>query len=450
MLSDVIAALSTPPGRSAIAVVRLSGSGAFDVAGRVLRPFQREPQRRASRVSVVHPTTKEIIDQALYVVYQAPGSYTGEDTVEISTHGGVLVPSETLGALFQAGARLATPGEFTRRAVINGKMDVLQAEAVGDLIDATSPSQRRAAISQLDRGLSKRIEALRSQVLELEALICYEIDFPEEDSGPVPPERIDAALRRLADSLRLLSRTAAEGERLRDGALAVIAGRPNAGKSSLFNALLGTDRAIVTEAPGTTRDAIEAAVSCDGFPFRLIDTAGLRPTEEPTEDRIERLGIEVSRRYLSSADVVVFCVESGQKLSAAEREFLDDLEAPTLVVETKADLGAGAAGAPVLRTSAVSGVGLSELRTELARFAFANLSAQSEMEPLVTRERHRAALAVASDEVDAFREARDSGLEGAVAAVHLRAAVASLEDIIGAVTHQDVLDRLFASFCVGK
>ncbi len=450
MLNDVIAALSTPPGRSAIAVVRLSGSGAFDVAGRVLQPFQREPQRRASRVSVVNPATKEVIDQALYVVYRAPGSYTGEDTVEISTHGGVLVPSETLGALFQAGARLATPGEFTRRAVINGKMDVLQAEAVGDLIDATSPWQRRAAIGQLDRGLSKRIEALRSQVLELEALVCYEIDFPEEDSGPVPPERIAAALNRLADSLRLLSRTAAEGERLRDGALAVIAGRPNVGKSSLFNALLGTDRAIVSEAPGTTRDAIEAAVSCDGFPFRLIDTAGLRPTEDPTEDRIERLGIEVSRRYLSSADVVVFCVESGLKLSAAEREFLEDLEAKTLVVETKADLGAGVTGARVLRTSAVSGAGLSELRTELARFAFANLSAQSVMEPLVTRERHRAALAVASDEIDAFREARDSGLEGAVAAVHLRAAVASLEDIIGAVTHQDVLDRLFASFCVGK
>ena len=446
MLTDVIAALSTPAGRSAIAVVRLSGSGAFDVAGRVLRPFQREPQRRASRVSVINPKTREVIDQALYVVFQAPGSYTGEDTVEISTHGGVLVPSETLGALFQAGARLATPGEFTRRAVINGKMDVLQAEAIGDLIDATSPSQRRAAIGQLDRGLSKRIEALRSQVLELEALICYEIDFPEEDSGPVPPERIDAALNRLADSLRLLSSTAAEGERLRDGALAVIAGRPNVGKSSLFNALLATDRAIVSEAPGTTRDAIEAAVSCDGFPFRLIDTAGLRPTE----DRIEQLGIEVSQRYLSSADVVVFCVESGQTLSTAEREFLDDLEAPTLVVETKADLGTGAVGAPVLRTSAVSGAGLSELRTELARFAFANLSAQSDMEPLVTRERHRAALAVASDEIDAFREARDSGLEGAVAAVHLRAAVGSLEDIIGAVTHQDVLDRLFASFCVGK
>ena len=189
---------------------------------------------------------------------------------------------------------------------------MLQAEAIGDLIEATSSSQRRAAIGQLDRGLSKRIEALRSQVLEVETLVCYEIDFPEEDSGPVPPERIAAALDRLADSLRLLSSTAAEGERLRDGALAVIAGRPNTGKSSLFNALLGTDRAIVSEAPGTTRDAIEAAVSCDGFPFRLIDTAGLRPTE----DRIERLGIEVSQRYLSSADVVVFCVESGQTLSA--------------------------------------------------------------------------------------------------------------------------------------
>ncbi len=446
MLSDVIAAISTPAGRSAIAVVRVSGKGAFDVAGRVLDPFRPERARRATRTRVVHPTTRDVIDDALCVAFPAPQSYSGENMVEISTHGGVLVPAETLGAFFAAGARLATPGEFTRRAVLNGKLDLLQAEAVGDLIDATAPVQRRAALGQLDRGLSTRIEKLRSQVLDLEALVSYEIDFPEEDSGPVPPERIDAAVGELCGALERLSRTAAEGERLREGALVVIAGRPNTGKSSLFNALVGRERAIVTDVPGTTRDAIEAPISCDGFPFRLVDTAGLRSTD----DEVERLGVEVSRRYLDGADLVLYCAEAGEDLQAGEREFLEQFGEKVVVVLTKTDLKTTCTGQEGIPTSAISGEGLPELRTEMACFAFAVLSGRADIEPLVTRERHRAALAHALEETVLFREARASGIEGAVAAVHLRAAVGALETIVGVVTADDVLDRVFSSFCVGK
>ncbi len=446
MLSDVIAAISTPAGRSAIAVVRVSGKGAFDVAARVLDPFRPERDRRATRTRVVHPTTRDVIDDALCVAFPAPRSYSGENMVEISTHGGVLVPAETLGAFFAAGARLATPGEFTRRAVLNGKLDLLQAEAVGDLIEATAPVQRRAALGQLDRGLSTRIEKLRSQVLDLEALISYEIDFPEEDSGPVPPERIDAAVGELCGALESLSRTAAEGERLREGALVVIAGRPNTGKSSLFNALVGRERAIVTDVPGTTRDAIEAPISCDGFPFRLVDTAGLRSTD----DEVERIGVEVSWRYLDGADLVLYCAEAGEDLQAGERQFLEQFEEKVVVVLTKTDLTTTSTGQEGMPTSAMSGEGLPELRTEMARFAFAVLSGRTDIEPLVTRERHRAALAHALEETVAFREARASGMEGAVAAVHLRAAVGALETIVGVVTADDVLDRVFSSFCVGK
>ncbi len=446
MLSDVIAAVATPAGRSAIAVVRVSGDGAHTAASRVLESFRPKPERRAARSRVVHPATGEVIDDAVYITLHAPRSYTGQDMVEISTHGGVLVPAETLAALVAAGARVATPGEFTRRAVLNGKMDLLQAEAVGDLIDATAPAQRRAALGQLDRGLSLRIAKLRSQVLDLEALVSYEIDFPEEDSGPVAPERIDGAIEELCRAFRELSRTAAEGERLRGGALAVIAGRPNAGKSSLFNALVGRERAIVTEVPGTTRDAIEAPVTCGGFPFRLIDTAGLCSTE----DRVERLGVEVSHRYLDAADVVIFCGECGRRLEPAEQEFLEKLNGRVVMVRTKADISPPSVGESGIRVSAISGEGLPELRTELARFAFAHLSGQADLEPLVTRERHRAALQVALEETEAFRDCRIAGLEGAVAAVHLQAAVGALEDIIGVVTADDVLDRVFASFCVGK
>jgi tRNA modification GTPase len=325
--------------------------------------------------------------------------------VEITTHGGLLAPAETLGALVAAGARLAVAGEFTRRAVLNGKMDLLQAEAVGDLIDATAPVQRRAALNQLDRGLSQRIERFRSDVLELEALVSYEIDFPEEDSGPVPPSRIEAAIDAVATALDALSRTAAEGERLREGAVAVIAGLPNVGKSSLFNAIVGSERAIVTEVAGTTRDAIEVPITCEGFPFRLIDTAGLRSTT----DRVERLGVEVSRRYLEGADVVVCCAEAGRELDASEREFLEQLHAPVVLVRTKADLVPGAADEG-MRVSSVTGEGLDEVRSALARVAFANLLARADLEPMVTRERHRAALRVASRrwKLSGRREPRDS------------------------------------------
>jgi tRNA modification GTPase len=445
MLSDVIAALATPPGRSAIAVLRISGDRAHDVAARLIPDFRVDPVRTARLARLHHPDSADALDQIVYVVYRAPRSYTGEDMVELSLHGGLLGPAEVLAAVLRAGGRLAAPGEFTRRALAHGKLDLLQAEAVADLVDATAPRQRRAAIGQLDRALSRRIDALRSQVLELEALIAYEIDFPEEDDGPVAPQQVDAALDGLTSTLTGLVGTAAEGERLREGAIAVIAGRPNAGKSSLFNALLGTERAIVTDVPGTTRDAIEAPVTCDGFPFRLIDTAGLRRTV----DAVEQLGVEVSRRYLGAADVIVFCAESGRPLDPDEQAFLDQAAAPVVLVRTKHDLGTSAAEEGIA-VSAVTGEGLSALRRALAAQAFARLSVDDTTEPVVTRERQRHALERARDEVEAFRTARGDGVEAAFAAAHLRAAVTALESVIGTISADDVLDRVFGAFCIGK
>ena len=347
-----------------------------------------------------------------------------------------MVPAAALAALAAAGARPAAPGEFTRRAVLNGKMDLLQAEATADLIDAGSPAQRRRALQQLERGLSDRLAALRREILELEALIAYDIDFPEEDEGPVNPEAVRRAWCVVRDRVGDLLKTAPEGERLREGALLVIAGRPNAGKSSLFNALLGTERAIVTEIPGTTRDAIEAYTVIEGFPFRLVDTAGLRESDE----RIERLGIEVSKKYLAAADLVLFCEERDEP---ARDAFLAEITAPIVVVRTKADLGGQG-------VSVLSGAGLPELKRRLAEVAFGKLIALGDVEPVVTRARHRVALERALAEVEAFWAARTSGVDAAAAATHLRTAVLALDDLIGAVTPDDVLDRVFAAFCVGK
>ena len=452
MLSDPIVALATPPGRSALALIRLSGKGAFDVAARALERFRPDPPRVVRRVRVVHPATGEVVDDALVACFPAPRSYTGDDLVELSTHGGLLVPAAALAALLAGGARPAAPGEFSRRAVLNGKLDLLQAEATADLIDAGSPAQARRALQQLDRGLSRRLEQLRAELIELEALIAYEIDFPEEDEGPVAPERVERAWGAARQRIAHLIATAPEGERLREGALLVIAGRPNAGKSSLFNTLLGRERAIVTEVPGTTRDAIEAYAVLEGFPFRLVDTAGLRESD----DRVERMGIDVARRYLDAADLILFCEDAGDEGrgtgdGADRAAFLAACRAPVVAVRTKADLvPVPHPSSPVPVVSVVTGEGLAELRRKLAEVAFGRLLALGDVEPVVTRARHREALDRALAEVEAFQTARKGGVDAAAAATHLRAALGALDDLIGVVTPDDVLDRVFASFCVGK
>jgi len=394
------------------------------------------------RARLAHPTSGEPVDDVLAACFAGPQSYTGEDVVEISTHGGLVVPAAAVAALVAAGARPAEPGEFTRRAVVNGKLDLLQAEATGDLIDAGSPAQRRRALQQLERGLSARLDALRQEILDLDALLAYDIDFPEEDEGPVSEQRVRRAWSVVRGRLADLLRTAPEGERLREGALLVIAGRPNAGKSSLFNALLGTERAIVTEIPGTTRDAIEAHAVIEGFPFRLVDTAGLRESDE----RVEKIGIEVARRYLGAADLVLFCRD------APSDEFSAAPGTPVVEVVTKGDLADRPTARPPdrLSVSVVTGAGLATLRKRLAEVAFGQLLALGDVEPVVTRARHRAALERALAELDGFWAARGAGVDAAAAATHLRAAVTALDDLIGIVTPDDVLDRVFATFCVGK
>ena len=450
MLSDPIVALATPPGRSAVAVIRLSGLGVRDIAARCLRPFPEAP-RTMLRTRLVHGATGELIDEPLAAWYAGPRSYTGEDMVEVFTHGGLLVPADGVAAFVAVGARPATPGEFTRRALLNGKLDLLQAEATADLIDAGSPVQRQRALQQLDRGLSQRLEALRGELLALEALLAYDIDFPDEDEGPVRPERIAQAWRAARDRLAQLLKTAAEGERLRDGALLVIAGRPNAGKSSLFNALLGRERAIVTEVPGTTRDAIEATAVIEGFPFRLVDTAGLRSSD----DRVEKLGIEVSRRYLEDADLVLFCEEMGKREAGRgkrilERSFLSSALLPSSRCTRKRTYSSPPPSSRFPRVSAMTGEGLDVLRRSLAEVAFGQLLSLGDVEPVVTRARHRVALERALGEVEAFQAARTQGVDAVAAATHLRAGVGALDELIGAVTPDDVLERVFATFCVGK
>jgi tRNA modification GTPase len=395
------------------------------------------------------------VDDVVAVRFSGPASYTGEDMLEISCHGGSLAPQLVLEAVCAAGARLAEPGEFTRRAFLSGKMDLMQAEATLDLIEARSPAMHRAALFQLDRGLSRRIEELREELLNLQGLIAYDIDFPEEDDGPIPAARIEEAASRLVSGLERMLELAPEGELLRDGALTVIAGRPNAGKSSVFNALLGFSRAIVTEEPGTTRDAIEALISLDGYPFRLVDTAGLRDDA----GRIEGMGIEVARNYLQRADLVLLCVEAERVPGADEAAFVHELteenNSRVLILRTKADVCLGEASGlvtgsmPELPVSAVTGDGLPGVRAALLERVYAGIRADEET-PVVTRARHIERLSRAQADMVAFQDARRRGLPAEIAGTHVQDATLALEDLLGAVSTEDVLDRVFSAFCVGK
>ncbi len=452
---DTIVARSTAPGVGAIAVVRMSGPGAFAVLERVAPDVgELDPAPRTAHVMrIVDPTDGAVLDHALVTRFHGPDSYTGEDLVEISCHGGVLVPRLVLDACLAGGARAAEPGEFTRRAYLHGRLDLVQAEAVGDLIHARSRALHRA-----------RVGEFRSALVGLEALLAHHVDFPEEDEPPVPLTEVRRRADDVVQRLERLVATAPEGELLREGALVVLAGRPNVGKSSLYNALLGRDRAIVTEVPGTTRDALEADVELAGYPFRLVDTAGLRESE----DRVERLGIEVTRRYMGEADLVLLCVEAGRALSGEEGRFLAELEGTEVVlVRTKSDVAApggrgpkaasgdedgdGGQGVwPSVYVSSATGEGLDALVERLAGLAYSGLVRAGADAPVITRRRHAQALGAALAAVRSFGAALDDGVPAELASTQLRVAESALEDLLGVISTEDVLDVVFRDFCVGK
>ena len=453
---DTIAAVATAPGVGAVAIVRISGGRAFEILAKLTPDGPGLPPPRSPRLAAIwDPRTGELLDRSLITTFPGPESYTGEHLVEISTHGGWLTPSLVLEACVASGARLATPGEFTRRAVLHGKMDLVQAEAVLDLVEGRSRALHDSALFQLERGLSGRIATLREELVCIEALLVHHIDFPEEDEPPVPLERVREQAEAVLAALDDLLSTAPEGELLREGALTVLAGLPNSGKSSLFNALLGQERAIVTEIPGTTRDALEAVVSLGGYPFRIVDTAGIRDTEEP----VERLGVDVARRYLDRADLVLLCSESGRELSSDEGRFLEKLEGvPVVVLRTKVDLACcrmtaeeAGEGEPVaIDVSVVDGTGLGHLQELLPSLVYRGFVRTSVAVPALTRARQADGVRAARRHVAEFLEALEKLVPAEMASTHLRPAETALEELLGVISTDEVFDRVFRDFCIGK
>jgi len=457
---DTIAAIATPPGRGALGVVRLSGPRTGEILLALAPGLKGKlpPPRTPRLLTLIDPVTESPLDRALLTRFSGPASYTGEDAAELSVHGGHLIPAMVLEACIRAGAREARGGEFTQRAYLNGKLDLIQAEGVRDLVEAGSWAAHRAAIAQVEGGLSRRLTELREGMIGIEALLVYHLDFPEEDEPPVPTARIVGEAGSLASRLRLLLSTAPEGELLREGALVVLAGKPNSGKSSLFNALLGEERAIVTEEAGTTRDAIEARISLGGFPFRLIDTAGLREDAE----RVEKLGIEVARRYLAAADLVLLCLPVGESWGE-EMNFLRELPEgkKVLIARTKMDLvtagqssdfsgGSATEQLGEIEVSVHTGAGLEELGRRLPALVYSGMVEMSSDVPVLTRRRQREGVRRALEEIEAFGRALEERVPAEAAAAHLREAESALEELLGVFGGEEILDRVFSDFCIGK
>jgi len=487
-MTDTIAAVSTPPGRGGIGIVRVSGPRAGEVARAVAG---RLPEPRVATSARFLADDGETLDNGLVLWFPAPHSYTGEDTLELQGHGGPVVLDRVVGRVFSLGTRPARPGEFTERAFLNGKLDLVQAEAVADLIDAATHEAARLARRSLDGALSERVNAAVDELVAIRTFIEGALDFPDEEIPDPPTGLIEERLARVRQAVAAARGAAARGNLLREGFAVVIVGRPNVGKSSLLNRLAGRERAIVTEVPGTTRDTVQEPVQVDGLPLRIVDTAGLRPTDDP----VERIGIERTWAAVAEADAVLAVVDDRCGLEEADREILDRLpdRLPQLIVHNKIDLTGAPAGewefgseaglesesvppcpAPAtsgleseaeseadlasglgpesgpghrIRLSAKTGAGVDRLRERLKTLAGFEPRAES---LFMARRRHLVAL---DDALAALEAARRNGAQGAgneIVAEDLRLAQRALGEITGEFTTEDLLGRIFATFCIGK
>jgi tRNA modification GTPase len=453
-VSDTITAISTPPGEGAIALVRVSGVNAVQIADRIFRG-KEEPSRFASHVQhlgEIVGAENQLIDQVLLSIHRAPASYTGEDLVEISCHGGALVSAKVLEACLRAGARAARPGEFTERAFLNGKMDLTQAEAVIDLIRARTDLALRSATEQLEGRLGDQIRKIRDELIALLAHINASIDFPEEGITPDEGQTLCARLDCILEEIAALLATADQGRVLREGVRVVIYGATNAGKSSLLNRLLGYDRVIVSDTHGTTRDTIEETVNLDGVPVRLLDTAGLRASESELESE----GIARTEKSLQLADLRLHIADrnapkpahfNSRKPSEFNGRADDGNE---IVVLNKSDLleETDWKDFPALRISCVTGEGLPQLQTEiLARIRQQNLRPES---AVAINTRHRDCLRRALESCDRARSALSQGLSQEYVAVDLDQGLRAVGEVIGVVGVEQILDSVFSQFCIGK
>ena len=463
-MSDLIAAIATPPGPGGVGILRLSGPGAHQAASQVFRPqgalpLDQAPDRQLL-YGTLHDPAGSLLDTGLAFISRAPHSYTGEDTAELQCHGAPVVLSLALEALYAAGARPARPGEFTQRAFLNGKLDLTQAEAVIDLIDAETPAAARQAAGQLAGALSRRVEEIYQGLTDIMAHFCAVLDYPDEDIDPFRTQQLQEALETQQAALASLLATGRRGQRLVKGVSCALIGRPNAGKSSLLNALAGYDRAIVTHIPGTTRDTIEVTVELGGFPFRLVDTAGLRESQDP----IEQLGAQRSRQAMDQADLLLVVWDGTQPPTAEDQALLAQAldRADTILAVNKADLPGytlpartpptGPHSLTTVALSAKTGRGLDRLEEVLAALAEAAfpLAGQAAAGQLLTNQRQTDAVRRALEAVARAGQALAAGVTPDALLTDVEEALTALGELTGRTVREDITQRIFERFCVGK
>lgn len=457
-LSQTIAAIATPAGRGGVGIVRISGPGALEVLGRLVPDWPDEFPTHQLRLSKILDLQERLIDESLAVYMRGPKSFTGEDVVELQCHGGPIILRRVLDAVLGAGARIAEPGEFTRRAFLNGRLDLTQAEAVADLVNATSESAHRLALEHLQGALGESITELVETLTIAVVLVEAAIDFShEEHVYQIETKEVGRRVDEVREELEVLKARFDQGRRQREGVRVVILGPTNAGKSTLFNALHGTERAIVTDVAGTTRDFLEEELHLGGTAIRLVDTAGLRVTD----DRVESIGIARSRELGRQADLIIWAVDKSVGLTDEDRgelEVLADHERPVLIVLNKAELSSGLTDIDktLLKRfehrfettlSAEPPVGLDALVDEISTQA-AELTAGEGV--LLSRARHLQGVLTALESLGRAREGLDLEMEHELIAIDLREALDALGEITGRVSTDDILGRIFSEFCVGK
>jgi tRNA modification GTPase len=448
-LDDTIVAISTPPGRAGIGVVRLSGPEARAIAGPMLRLRREIEPSRAVLGELMEPDSGERIDEVVVTFFQKPHSYTTDDLIEISAHGSPVVLRHIIEIAIQRGARLAEPGEFTMRAFLNGRIDLTQAEAVRDLIESQTLYQARVAAQQLEGALSKRIVPMKQKLVELIALMEAGVDFAEDD---VPVLATSIILQRIAEvrsGLKELAQSFQYGKVVHEGITLAIVGRPNVGKSSLFNRLVERERAIVTATPGTTRDLVSETVAIGGIPVKLVDTAGIRKAL----DEAESIGIRKSMEALADADIVLVVLDASQPLHQEDRELLEQVRQRTvIVVENKCDLGfvsANLDGLPHIRTSATTGEGIPALR-ELVLQEIAGERGAAPEAGFLTNMRQASAVTDSIHSLNAAEESAKAQVPHEMILLDLYGALRHLDELTGATTADDILNLIFGSFCIGK
>ncbi len=451
MTQDTICAIATPPGRGGVGIVRVSGPNSARIGEQITH---RTLKPRYAHYGPFRDASGQVLDEGLALFFPNPHSFTGEDVLELQGHGGPVIMDLLLQTVMAAGARLARPGEFSERAFINDKLDLAQAESIADLIAASSEQAARSAVRSLQGEFSQTVNALAEQCIQLRIYVEAAIDFPEEEIDFLSDGHVATALAELRQSLAETQRSAQRGTLLQEGMTVVIAGRPNAGKSSLLNALSGQDSAIVTEIAGTTRDSLRESIQIDGLPLHIVDTAGLRDTE----DTVEKLGIERAWAQIERADMVLLVVDSvdntTQDAIASEQDLLTSLPEgiPVVVVRNKCDLTGEAAGLQqgtprTVTLSAETGDGMENLRTLLKQTMGYDSTTEG---GFIARRRHLEALNQAAVYVDSAHDQLHGAAAGELVAEDLRLAQQALNEITGEFTSDDLLGRIFSSFCIGK